>query len=602
MNSSERRDPETFYHGTIDNLTNEISSKKQYLLRISWARLAIFVVTLVLFYLASNWGWISMTFIAIGGISIFLVLLVTYQNNSNQLKHLKNLEKINRQEHEALKGNYSSFDPGKDYIDPEHAYSNDLDLFGTGSVFQFLNRTTTFPGKDQLAKSLTNLLQDKNAIQKRQRAIGELSEKVMLRQEFRATGFETEETEEDHKEILKWAKEEPELNKPIVTFWLLFMPTLATTVIVLSSLSIIPSIFLLFYLMIVATVYNRYQKIITRKHRLLGKRSGIISKYGMLIRLIEEASFNTPELIDIKKSLSSEGKAPSQRLKKLYRILNAFDQRLNLLMGFVLNVLFLWDILQSKRMEKWLADNNTLLPVWLDTVATIDCLNSFSNFYFNNPGVIFPEINESVFGVEGREIGHPLIPSSQLVKNPISITGNKQFYVVTGANMAGKSTYLRTVGINLILAMAGAPVMAKSFKFMPVALISSIRASDSLTKNESYFYAELKHLKRIVDCLEAGDQLFILLDEILKGTNSRDKQSGSIAFIKKLLRYDASGLIATHDLALGELEKDFPDNIINKSFEVVIKDDQLVFDYLLKDGIARQMNATFLMEKMGITS
>jgi len=292
---------------------------------------------------------------------------------------------------------------------------------------------------------------------------------------------------------------------------------------------------------------------------------------------------------------------PSERLGKLHRILNAFDTRLNLLAGFFLNILFLWDIWQSKRLENWLSENSTFLSSWIDTIAFIDSLNCLANYHFNNPGTIFPEIVDNGPCIEGKDLGHPLIPVSQLVKNPVLISDSGQFHIVTGANMAGKSTYLRTVGITLILAMAGAPVIASVFRFSPVSLISSIRASDSLTKNESYFYAELKHLKRIVDRLEAGERLFILLDEILKGTNSKDKQSGSVAFVRKLLKFDGSGLIATHDLALGDLERDFPDHISNKSFEVVIKDDQLVFDYLLKDGVARQMNATFLMHKMGIT-
>jgi DNA mismatch repair ATPase MutS len=198
-------------------------------------------------------------------------------------------------------------------------------------------------------------------------------------------------------------------------------------------------------------------------------------------------------------------------------------------------------------------------------------------------------------------MGHPIIPKSNLVTNPVSSEGTGNFQIITGANMAGKSTYLRTVGVNLVLAMAGAPVSGKDFEFAPVNLMTSIRTSDSLVKNESYFYAELKHLQQIITKLERGERLFILLDEILKGTNSKDKQAGSIALMKKLLKYDACGLIATHDLALGDLEKECPDKITNKSFEVVIQNDKLVFDYKIKDGIARQMNATFLMEKMGIT-
>jgi DNA mismatch repair ATPase MutS len=234
-------------------------------------------------------------------------------------------------------------------------------------------------------------------------------------------------------------------------------------------------------------------------------------------------------------------------------------------------------------------------------LAEADALCSLANFHFNHPESVFPSIAEDGILLRARGMGHPLIPTRTRVDNPADITGWRHFTIITGANMAGKSTYLRTVGVNLVLAMAGSAVIAVEMTFCPAQLITSIRTRDSLQKNESYFYAELKRLKQIIDRLSQGQKLIILLDEILKGTNSRDKQSGSRALLEKLLHHDASGIIATHDLALGEMEKDHPGNIINKSFEVVIENDLLVFDYKLKEGIARQMNATFLMKKMGIT-
>jgi len=601
MDEPLQSNPINFYRETIEKLSEEHRRLKKILLRFSLSRLTVFIFTLILIYLSVNWGWVAMVLIIITGIGTFLVLVKQYQLLAFKIRHVENLESINKKELKALEGDYLSFGSGKEYADAEHPYSNDLDLFGTGSLFQFLNRTSTRPGKKKLAELLTSLILDRRQIRLRQEAIRELSEKVSWRQEFGATGYEMEESEADPREILRWAKEKPELSHPMVTFWLFFIPVLAGSVIVLSSLGILPSVTLLFFLIISLTVYSRYKKIIDHKHSLLSKRSAIIDKYGKLLKLIEEVEFSSEELMKTYNSLGSEGKMPSERLGKLHRILNAFDTRLNLLAGFFLNILFLWDIWQSKRLENWLSENSTFLSSWIDTIAFIDSLNCLANYHFNNPGTIFPEIVDNGPCIEGKDLGHPLIPVSQLVKNPVLISDSGQFHIVTGANMAGKSTYLRTVGITLILAMAGAPVIASVFRFSPVSLISSIRASDSLTKNESYFYAELKHLKRIVDRLEAGERLFILLDEILKGTNSKDKQSGSVAFVRKLLKFDGSGLIATHDLALGDLERDFPDHISNKSFEVVIKDDQLVFDYLLKDGVARQMNATFLMHKMGIT-
>jgi DNA mismatch repair ATPase MutS len=299
--------------------------------------------------------------------------------------------------------------------------------------------------------------------------------------------------------------------------------------------------------------------------------------------------------------MKGKGGLPSEATRKLSAILDAFDTRNNILVAFFLNFLFLWDIIQVIRTEKWQALHREELPRWLETLAGTDAICSLANFHFNHPASIFPEINDDGILLTAKSLGHPLVPGESRVDNPASIPGWRHFTIVTGANMAGKSTYLRTVGVSLVMAMAGSAVIAEEMAFHPARLVTSIRTKDSLQKNESYFYAELKRLKYIMERLQQGEKLVILLDEILKGTNSRDKQSGSIALLEKLLRYDASGLVATHDLALGELEKKYPDKIVNKSFEVVIENDLLVFDYKLKDGIARQMNATFLMKKMGIT-
>ncbi len=198
-------------------------------------------------------------------------------------------------------------------------------------------------------------------------------------------------------------------------------------------------------------------------------------------------------------------------------------------------------------------------------------------------------------------MGHPLIPKKVRIDNDVLFPSKKQFYVITGANMAGKSTYLRTVGVNLVLALSGAPVCAKQFKTSILQPFTSIKTSDSLSNNESYFYAELLRLQRIIEALKTGESYFIILDEILKGTNSKDKEQGSKALVKKLISLNAGGIIATHDLQLAELRKSFPENVKTACFEVDIENDQLVFDYKLREGVSRNLNATFLMEQMGIS-
>jgi DNA mismatch repair ATPase MutS len=349
------------------------------------------------------------------------------------------------------------------------------------------------------------------------------------------------------------------------------------------------------------SILGKYTKQINTTYGNLGRKSKIIAKYAQLLKKIENTEVRSALLVELKNSLIKDGKKPSGDVRHLSKILQAFDNRLNLVMGILLNIFLLWDIVQSKRAEKWIVRHRESLPVWLNVIAETDALISLATFHFNNPDTRFPTISEREFDVQGESIGHPIIPAGQLVSNPIHLDDLGQFHIITGANMAGKSTYLRTIGVSMVLAMAGSPVRAESFIFSPVKIMTSIKTSDSLRKNESYFYAELKNLQRIIDALERGETLLILLDEILKGTNSKDKQQGSWQLLKKLLSFKVSGLVATHDLSLGELEKEYPGKILNKSFEVVIQNDQLVFDYLLKEGVARQMNATFLMKKMGIT-
>ena len=265
-----------------------------------------------------------------------------------------------------------------------------------------------------------------------------------------------------------------------------------------------------------------------------------------------------------------------------------------------MNSLFLWDLQYLYQLKNWLNSNESELKNWFEAVNEMEVYISLANFNYNHPEFCLPVISESEI-LSASEIGHPLLKSSSRIDNNFELQNLQDFVIITGANMAGKSTFLRTIGTNLILAMSGTLVCAKEFTFTPLPLFSSMRTSDSLSANESYFYSELKRLQFIVEKLKSGQQLFIILDEILKGTNSKDKAEGSKKFIKQLLKYQASGIIATHDLSLCTVKEEHPQNIQNHYFDVEIENDQLVFDYKLKSGICSNMNAEFLMKKMGIT-
>lgn len=251
-------------------------------------------------------------------------------------------------------------------------------------------------------------------------------------------------------------------------------------------------------------------------------------------------------------------------------------------------------------MEKWKKHNGQNAIQWFDVLANFEALNSLATLCFNHPKWCFPLIHDKHFFIEGRRTGHPLIPRSKRIVNDISINKGGELMLITGSNMAGKSTYLRSVGVNIVLSMAGAPVCADHFVLSPVQLISSMRIADNLEESTSTFYAELKKLKTIIDKVNNSEKVFILLDEILRGTNSFDRHTGSIALIKQLIKHNAAGIIATHDVELAKMQEAYPDNILNYHFDVQVNNEELYFDYLLKPGICTSMNASILMKKIGI--
>jgi DNA mismatch repair ATPase MutS len=282
-------------------------------------------------------------------------------------------------------------------------------------------------------------------------------------------------------------------------------------------------------------------------------------------------------------------------------MLDAFDQRNNMLVGIVANAFALRDLQLCYKIEAWIDTNQDQVAHWFDVIAFFDAQNSLGNFVFNHPDHCFPEIVSSKFVIDAQQLGHPLISKEKRVDNDFSIQGTN-FFIITGANMAGKSTFLRTVSLSIMMANIGLPVCAKSFDYSPIKLITSMRTSDSLTDDESYFFSELKRLKMIIESVQLTEKpgdYFIILDEILKGTNSTDKAIGSRKFVERLVKLGAMGIIATHDLSLCEISKDLSE-VKNYYFDAEIIDNELHFDYTFKEGICKNMNASFLLKKMEI--
>ena len=343
-----------------------------------------------------------------------------------------------------------------------------------------------------------------------------------------------------------------------------------------------------------------FAKGITKIQSTYGDKLQILATYADQIQLTEQREMNSDALKELKSQLTSGNRSASQTVHQLAKLMNALDQRSNLLISTILNGLVFWELRQVMQIEKWKELHAADLPKWIDTIGSIDAYCSLATFSYNNPEYIFPTIYDQPFRLQATAMGHPLMNRDKCVRNGIDIDKRPFFMIVTGANMAGKSTYLRTVGVNYLLACIGAPVWADQMLIYPARLVTGLRTSDSLTDNESYFFAELKRLQLIINMLKNGDELFIILDEILKGTNSVDKQKGSLALITQFINMNTNGIIATHDLLLGTLIDVFPDNIGNYCFEADIKDNELTFSYKMRKGLAQNMNACFLMKKMGI--
>ena len=563
-------------------------------------RLGLFLLFAFLVY---KYLVIQSVFPAILGISVFIIFLVLSFIDSRLKRHIKIVEiyiQINTKEVSALNGNYTGFDPGNEFIDQSHDYTHDLDIFGEGSIFQYINRTATIFGKLRLAEYFSNAFGQSGKVIKRQKAVIELSKMVELRQKLQLIFHDEKITESDKTEMISWLQSEsPVSNLKLLQILAFGLPAVTIVCVILSIFGIIPFPGLLIVLQWMIVILYARQTI--QVQSIITSKSKILNKFAQSLLLIENTGFKSEFLTELqKKMVTEEGKIPSKAIHQLSVLLNYMDSNLNILVSIFLNGLFMFNLHLLLKVEKWKKQNQENVPNWLETIATYDAVSSLANFAYNNPQFIYPELVTDDFEFEAENLGHPLIAQEQRVVNNIKIRGWNQFAIITGANMSGKSTFLRTIGVNYILAMTGAPVCASKLSFSPIQIHSSIRTSDSLARNESYFYAELKRLKQIIDELESGKKKLILLDEILKGTNSKDKQAGSIALIEQLLHYKSVGLFATHDLMLGELATRFPKQVNNLCFEIQIENDKMLIDYKLHKGVCKNLNATYLMKNMGI--
>ena len=594
--------PNTWYTQRIDETLRQLSKTKTQINRISLLRVLLFVAGfagLILFYRSGTWAvvlTVCCTFLP------FFILVKVHNRLYFRKEQLETQLKMNQDELKGLEGDYSVFDEGREFIDAGHPYSYDLDLFGRKSLFQALGRTCTHIGKQTLATWMQHHLTEKTAIETRQKSIRDMSRRMEFREAFRVTGSINRGADSDEEEISRWSQTPSTLQHLWwVRLCLWAVPGINILLLALGLLNILSlSWFGMMFTVFVILSFGLIQRV-TLIQESYGKKLKTLNRYARLITLAKGETWQAPALRQLTDKLDIDGHSPAEALTQLSKELDRLDLRNNQLLYVILEGSMFFQLRQIVRIERWKARYGKYLMGWLEAVGELDALCSLGTFAYNHPAYTYPTIAGQSFCFLARNMGHPLMPEAQCVKNDATIPSRPYFLIITGANMAGKSTYLRTIGVNYLLACMGCPVCCESLTLYPAQLITSLRTTDSLSDNESYFFAELKRLKRIIDLLDEGQELFIILDEILKGTNSADKQKGSLDLIRQFMRLKADGIIATHDLLLGTLADQFPEYIRNYCFEADIKDNELTFSYRLREGVAQNMNACFLMRKMGIT-
>lgn len=578
-----------------------ISKLKKQSVLLSWSRLVLFIALAVSAFLAT--GLSSAAIIATALFMVaFPAAIVIHGQLQKKLQYEQVFAGVIHDELEALDFRFT-FEAGKEFINDAHPNNSDLDIFGDNSLFNALNRTTTAHGSRKLAERFIHSSIDADYIKLTQHAVQELSTKPLWLLQFRALGKQGNLSDSHENELMQWLNTSKIFSNKVFGILIVAVTICSFIMLALLIAGSIPFGIFLMYLLVPFGLTGFYTKAITERHSQVGRKATMLANYSGRLLMTEKEQFGAALLKQLQSKLySSTNKATTANaaIKHLGKIINSLDARLNLLMAIILNYLLLWDIRQIRRLEQWQQAHKFDLANWFSTLAEFEALCSLAGFALVNPRFVYPEPVADKLTINATQACHPLIHPQKRINNPIYINGTGTFNIITGANMAGKSTYLRTTGINLLLAMAGAPVCAASFRFYPAPLYTSLHTSDSLSANKSYFFAELERLKQITDFVAAGNETYILLDEILKGTNSFDKQRGSLSFMARLVTRPAAGMIATHDLELGKLIESFPKNITNHCFEARIENDELSFDYTIMPGIARNMNASFLMKQMGI--
>lgn len=585
--------PAEFYNQQIEKYQRHLDAASKKLALSSLLRLLVFLALVYAIYYF--WGNISILVpVLLLGIAIFLYLVSRHSDLKYERDKFRELININKTELQVLKRDFHQLPTGKEFEDPLHPFSQDVDLFGKGSFFQYLNRTSLAEGTRKLAALLLENNIDK--IAEKQESIKELSQKADWRQNFSALAVLVK-TKTSSRVILEWFRGYKSFVPQLMKWLPWLFSAISIALITGFFFDVITGIQLGIWFFLGLAITGIYLKKINLLSTHVSEVQDTFHQYYQLLGLIEGTRFEAEILKEKRNLIHQNDQKTSAILKKFSKAIDALDQRNNMIFGILGNGFLLWDLRQSYKLEKWILNYGNQVEKWFEVIEFLDAYNTLGNFSFNHPDYVFPALNSDSHITEATALAHPLLDPQKRVANDLSIE-KEQFFIITGANMAGKSTFLRTVSLHILMANLGLPVCARACSYSPIKLITSMRTTDSLTDDESYFFSELKRLKFIVDEIKT-DNYFIILDEILKGTNSTDKAIGSKKFIEKLVGSRSTGIIATHDLSLCEVAEELPE-VKNYYFDAEIINDELNFDYRFKEGICQNMNASFLLKKMRI--
>jgi len=583
--------PSEYYQKELDKhkvLLDKYTKQHQIL---TLARLFVFFLMVATVYWLS-WGTLMLVLLLVEG-AFFVYLINRWLDVKILVEQEKLYIQINTDELKTLSGDWSAYPNGEEFKSPNHAFAADMDLFGEKSVFQYINRTVLPLGTLRLSKTLTQGAKDKEL---NQEMITELSNNIDWVQRFivESKVFLKDKKHLNNLDTINEQFSEESFGKRNLKYIRWILPIITISSIVLYNINIFSAGAITWIALLALSIIAIHLRTTNSWMNHLDKCSDKIQAMNRQITVFQELEIQSKCGNEFQKKIVDK-MGVLHGLTTLERIRKRTEYRNNVIVGILLNYLFAWDLHVLVQSHKWYKQYAKNLKQWEEYLAEIEVWISGAVYRYNQEKTCFATPDESQMKIIG--LNHPFITKDKRVSNDFVLKDNESFLIITGPNMAGKSTYLRSVGLAVLSANAGFPILAESYSLPIMNLYSSMRTNDDLTQNSSYFHAELMRLKFITEAIKEKKDVFVILDEILKGTNSQDKAIGSAQFLSKIQKMGAKGIIATHDLSLTELAEN-SQQFKNMCFDSTIIEQDLSFDYTIRQGVCQNMNASFLLKKM----